>query len=216
MNFSTEIESQLIHLKDERFFVLQLPIFWKSLIWISVTGSWIVGSLSKNALYSHIRGTKVQDQPINVLILIEQIVHHICSSLTTLSLSLGILLGISPSQFAHFVSNRIISENFFCSIFSNVAIFGTVFLGINGLGLATFRILYLLKGKWLKYRVGEKCLLGMIECLVFTISLFLVFLCQIESDRNRSLVNMCFGRSSTMQVRPYCCVTPFGTFNNYS
>jgi hypothetical protein len=60
-------------LTDERSFLLQLSVPWKISILISITSSLAIGWIAKAVIFSHIFTTKIKEQPINALILIEQV-----------------------------------------------------------------------------------------------------------------------------------------------
>ena len=48
----------------------------KILMWLLITGSLIVSTFAEMAIYSHIRKTKISEQPINILILSEHLVQQ--------------------------------------------------------------------------------------------------------------------------------------------
>ena len=67
-------------------------------MWLLITGSLIVGTIAKKAIYSHIFKTKISEQPINILILSEHLVRHACSIVLLASLSISLMFDGSIRQ----------------------------------------------------------------------------------------------------------------------
>jgi hypothetical protein len=84
--------------KDERFFIYQLHITWKIFIWFIYSGALIIGTAAKIVLFCHIFKSKLKEQPINILIFAEQVVHHFCATFILIAPCLSLPLDISPGS----------------------------------------------------------------------------------------------------------------------
>ena len=148
-----------IQFTNERTFLLELSFFWKVVVWISVTASLIVGWIAKFVIYHHIFQKNINEQPINVLILTEQLVHHFCGNISLLSTSLSIPMGLSIGEMIEKYFGNIISGNTYCWFYFYVQCVTVAYRGIDGLGIAIVRLLYIKKGTWVKYKFGEQKLI---------------------------------------------------------
>ena len=181
---------------DEKTFLLKMTGIGKALLWLTITGSLSLAWFTKILIYAHIFKTKLREQPINILILIEQFVQHYCGNFVLLSLCLSLLFQISISEMV----GKYVDGETFCWVFYYTAVFNTVTAFVDGLAVASLRLLYLLKGTWLKYKFGERrfiILLGFIS-LPYIFSMTYLF-CS-ENIATRSAFNVCVGRTQTFEV----------------
>jgi len=70
---------------DERAFLFKLSLSCRLITCTGVIASLFVGWMSKMYIYRHIFETRIRDQPINLLLLAEQVVNHICGSFVLLA-----------------------------------------------------------------------------------------------------------------------------------
>ena len=66
-------------IEDERCLIQRLPISSKACLFIAGVFSLMVGSCMKGFIYRHLYNFKLKDRPINILILLEQVIHHVFS-----------------------------------------------------------------------------------------------------------------------------------------
>jgi hypothetical protein len=64
---------------DERSFLYKLSTPFKCIIVVSALLSLLIGSCMKFCIYKHLLRFKLLSRPINILILIEQLIHHLIS-----------------------------------------------------------------------------------------------------------------------------------------
>ena len=107
---------------DERTFLLKLSFFWKMIIWITVTTSLITGWLAKSVIYNHIFKTKIKEQPINVLVFIEQLVHHFCGNFVLINITFSLPLGLSIAEMIDKYFGNLISGNMYCWVYFYIQI----------------------------------------------------------------------------------------------
>ena len=167
-------------------------------MWLLITGSLVVSTFAEMAIYSHIRKTKISEQPINILILSEHLVRHTCSSVLQAFLSISLMFDLSLKQ----MMERFELENStsFCWFFHYVASFMIMYLNQNGLGIAIVRLVYIKKGSWLKHSFGEMKLIKMMTICMTGITIVLVYLFALENSSQRSGFNMCMGYTEQFQV----------------
>jgi len=185
---------------DERTFMLKLSFFWRIIIWISVTGSLITGWIAKSAIYLHIFKTNIKDQPINILILMEQIVHHICGNFLLINITFSLPLGLSIAEMIDRYIGNVISGNTYCWIFFYIQNLNLIYHGADGLAIAVIRFFYIKKGSWLKFKFGERKLLLLFGVTIWAFSFVMMYLYGSENISNRSLYNMRKGHTQAFEV----------------
>jgi hypothetical protein len=182
---------------DERFFLLQLSSLAKTYIWLLMAGSLIVGSLAKFLLYSHILNSKIKEQPINVLIFIEQVIHHLSHFYVLFAICISLPLGISPGEM---FQNYFKGKDGFCWSFFYVHMLSVIYLGLDGFGIAIVRLIYIKKGAWLKYEFGEIKLLLFTGAGIAVTTVMLMYVYGSANKSKRSMYNYCMGYNQEFQV----------------
>jgi hypothetical protein len=139
----------------------------------------------------------MREQPINVLICVEQFVHLSCSSVILFSLTLSIPSGLSIGQFVEKYIGAHISSTTYCSIYFYLSVLNGVYRVVNGLAISIVRFLYIKKGGWV---TGHQNLLVSAGCLIVTTSVLLIYMAKMENVSNISLFNNCIGHNQVFQV----------------
>jgi len=173
----------------------------KIFMWLLVTGSLVVGTIAQTAIYSHILKTKMSELPINILILLEHIVRHICSSVMLTALSISLLFDESIKELAE--RYHLANGTAICWTFYYFAIILVVNLNQNGLGIAIVRLIYIKKGSWMKYKFGEMRLIHFTNICMTLSTTALAYIATTENTSQRSPFNMCTGHSEKFQVRSH-------------
>ena len=185
---------------DERFFLLLLPTPKKIFFWFILTGSLAVGSIAKIAMYSHILNSRIKEQPINVLIFIEQLIHHICNFFVLFSIWISFPFGVAPGDFAQLFFGNVIGKEPFCLVFFNAHILNVALLAANGLGIALLRLLYIKNGTWLKYTFGEIKFLILTEIGIALSAFALMCMFSLANKSKRSPYLLCMGHNQEFLV----------------
>jgi hypothetical protein len=171
---------------------------------VAITLSLIIGWLSKSIIYRHIFRTGIKEQPINILIFIEQLIHHFCGNFVLVNFAASLLVGVSTKEMVETGLGNIINGNAYCSFTAYVHVFGTLYAGGNGLGTSIVRFLYIKKGTWLKSKYGEIRLIKRIAVTNILLAIFFTILYEIENISNRSVYNICKGHNLNFEVRINC------------
>ena len=187
----------LASFSDERYFVLQLSPSMKMYVWLLMAGSLIIGSLAKYLMYSHILKSKIKEQPINVLIFIEQVIHHLCQCYVLFAICVSLPLGISPGEL---FEKYFRGKDWYCWSFFYVHMLSVVYLGLDGLGIAIVRLIYIKKGTWLKYVFGEVKLLLLAGAGIASTTIILMYVYGSANKSKRSMYNYCMGHNQEFQV----------------
>ena len=143
---------------------------------------------------------KLFPQPINILILINQVNNHICGTIVLFSLSLSLALGTSIRETADEFLGGFVSSNTYCWFFYQTLSFNNIYQGIDGIGISVLRYLYIKKGTWVKYKFGEFKMLFIIVWLNSSVALLGLYMYNIEISASRSMYNICMGRTYNFQV----------------
>ena len=140
-------------------------------------------------------------QPINILILIQQVINHISSTIILLSVSISLALGSPISNIIDEHFGDLVSGNTYCWTFYHSLSINFIYQGIDGIGISVIRLLYIKKGTWVKYKFGEFKLLCVIGLLNGFVTILLLYWYSIENISNRSMCNVCMGHSQKFQVK---------------
>jgi hypothetical protein len=165
-----------------------------------VTSSLITGWFAKSVIYLHIFKTKIKEQPINVLVFIEQLVHHFCGNFVLINITFSLPLGLSIADMIEKYFGSIISGNMYCWVYFYIQTLNITYRGVDGLGIALIRFLYIKKGNWLKYKFGEQSFLIWVEITIWVVCLIMVYFFGSENISNRTIYNTCMGHNEAFEV----------------
>ena len=188
------------NVSDERTFLLKLTTFWTLIYWILVMVSLTIGWIAKVFIYFYFYESKLTETPINLLILIEQIVHHFCGNFVLLNFSLSLSFGMSVGEMIDKYLPEFFGGRSYCWVFASLQLLILVYRSVNGFMIALVRTIYIRKGSWVKYRIGEKSFLVLPGLITVFISSILVYLYLLENVSSRSLFNVCNGHTQLLEV----------------
>jgi hypothetical protein len=190
----------LVQFTDEQTFLLKLSIFWKIFVWFSVTLSLLVGWVAKSVIYHHILKNNIKEQPINILILIEQLVHHFCGNFILINIIFSFPLRLSIAEMIDKYFGNLISGNMSCWVYFYIQNLNITYRGIAGLEIAFIRFLYIKKGTWVKHKFGEWSLFLIVGIKMWAVSCTMIYFFGSENVSNRSIYNICMGHSQAFEV----------------
>ena len=192
----------------EKSFFLQISSGWRKTFGALLLLSLVWGSVMKTFIYSYLKRCKVMDKPINLMIMLSQILHHILHILIGTNLLIELLAGVSPIDFAKDYVNAEVNSVVYCTTFYLLAAFNTTYLIVSNALLGIYRLICLTLP-----RLATK-LLGNYGFVIFAISGSLListvmsgFFVQ-ERSSSRAVWNLCEGRSQKFEVRLYDCMAP--------
>jgi len=185
---------------DETTFLLKMSLPGKAGLLLAITTSFLIGWITKVLIYKHIFRTKIEEQPINILILIEQVLQHYTGNFLLLTIALSLLLNESISNLAEASTGNQVNGEMFCWLFYYTQAINSGISLMDGLAIAIVRIVYLLKGTWMKYNFGEiRFILGV--GIITTLALaILTYLFSSENIASRSAFNVCMGHTQAYEV----------------
>ena len=205
-NYSTKelpvgFENILIisHIPNQDVPMLSLPSYIKTILTMAMVGSVIIGSYYKYIMYSYVWTTNRNNRgwmhrPINILIVISAVVHHFTHLWTIIFRAIIATYNIINNKSSSVAD---VMGNHFCQITYIIALFGLVYLIVGSFGISLYRVLYIKREQWIKQVVGEKRLLGIVIAFSLTFSGILVILFNMETNKERAVLNMCFGLSTS-------------------
>ena len=95
MTMASELHNFLPKMvEDERTLLFQIPIGQKALMTCVISISIVWGSLMKALIYSSISKDRWNDRPINVLIIIDQVIQH----LFNIIIAIGMIVKVKRRQ----------------------------------------------------------------------------------------------------------------------
>ena len=156
------------------------------LIGIMVT-SFLTGSYFKFITYSYVySANKINrgwmHRPLNVLSITSDVIHQVSHVLAG---SWYVLCMIMDTPFSENVGYGS------CWAFMLIGTTGVTYLTIGSLGMSIYRLLYIKRENFVKYKIGEKRLLMIVLITGFTLTAILVFMFTYEDSADRAGVNMC-------------------------
>jgi hypothetical protein len=127
-------------------------------------------------------------------------VQCVCNSFVLLKFLASISFDYSISQLIVIVFGNFINGSDYCWVFYFVQLLNIVYRSVSGLGMALIRVLYIRKGTWVRFKIGETALLGMAGAIHVVVSTLLIVLYGVDNISNRSMFNICMGYTQTFQV----------------
>ena len=157
----------------------------------SLVVSFIVGLYYKSGLYGYMYAYRKEllDTPINILLLVKEIIQHLSCLLIVLTYTTALSLDITYAE--HFGET-------WCYVVFCIANFGGAYRMIGGFWMALFRLMYLFCGPWLKEKFGIKKMAGLIlgiclgTCGLITVGFGMG---NGAGSRKTVAMNFCLGKS---------------------
>jgi hypothetical protein len=185
----TKLQFQLIENLPS---IKYLPYTVQKLLFVALVISLLVGTYFKWILYRYFwrcRGDKsmnFKNRPINTLILVGAIIHHLThlhnGILHSLALGFDVYIGVYMGEF-------------YCNWTLFVGVFGMAYLINGGTVIAIFRVLYIKHGTWLRDHTDNVVIASIALVGSILISVVLSILMTIERSSKRVTYNTCMGYS---------------------
>ena len=188
--------------ESHNFVIQRISLAWKVALWFIIFISLVTGWMMKYLVFKHIAQKSFKEQPINWMILTEEIVHLVCGSFILTSLLLSHTMGLSVGEWVNYFFNQFITDHQYCWIFINAHILVIIYRGVNGVGMAIVRVLFLIKGDWVRFKIGQKKFFSLSWVLVVAMSAAIMCLYCMESLTSRPLYFTCLGIDEHIEVRP--------------
>ena len=147
--------------------------------------SLLVGSYFKGIMYAYVFSTNKENRgwmhrPINVLIITSSVIHHISHIWMWSWYVITFLLAAPVSDVLGF---------HWCQIMQIVGGFGLCYLTVGGVGITIYRLLFIKCEDWVKYVIGQECLLVIILSTSFLFCWIIVFMYAWEGSLSRPTLN---------------------------
>ena len=157
--------------------------------------SFIIGTYFKSSLYSHLHKSykTFGFQPINVLILIQSIIHHTVCFLMVANYSGSLYFDITLSDY--------FGEEW-CNVPWYIQAYGAFYRNFGSLGIAVFRLLMIKSNDWVKYKFGMKRLLMFVCASSIVVSAFVTIgfgMGNGPASRKQVTWNFCAGKSEVFR-----------------
>ena len=157
----------------------------------SLVASAIIGSYFKSGLYFYMYDNRkeLKNRPINILHLVQSIIQHLVCLMLVAFLTIGLLFDITYA---------VSLGEAWCGVIWYVAVFGVAYRNIGSLGIAVFRLMFLLHSNWVKERFGALQMMALILISSIVVSALMAFVFGIgngPASRKQELHNFCIGKS---------------------
>ncbi len=199
-DFSIDLET-FNAFEAKNLLIQKLSLAWKIALWFIIFFSLVIGWKTKQLMFQHIKQKSFKDQPINWMILTEEIVHLFCGTLCLTSLLISHTMGLSVGEWINYIFNGVVTDNQYCWIFINAQLLVIVYGAVNGAGMAIVRVLFLVKGNWVRFRIGQRTFFLLSWFSVVAMSTAIMYLFSFENVTSRPLYFICLGRDEHMEVR---------------
>ena len=188
--------------ESHNFVIQRISLAWKVVLWFIIFISLVTGWMMKYLKLKHITQKSFKEQPINWMILTEEIVHLVSGSFILTSLLLSHTMGLSVGEWVNHFFNEFMTDRQYCWILINVKLLVIIYRGVNGVGMAVVRVLLLVMGDWVKFRIGQRKFFILSWVSVVAMSAAIVCLYCVESLTSRPLYFTCMGIDEHIEVRP--------------
>jgi hypothetical protein len=180
-------------LSEDETPLVSLQFYIKLIIIVILTISLLIGSFFKCITYSYVFRANKQNhgwmhRPINVLTVTSSLIHHMTHIWMWIWYVVSMMSETSVSEAV---------GPHMCQVNQLIGLYGLCYLTVGSLGIAVYRVLYIRHENVVKYLIGEKLLLFIIQFLSLTVCGVLVFVYNLETNSHRFGLNMCRGISGT-------------------
>jgi hypothetical protein len=189
------------NLRTEKNLLNQFSEFWKVTLWFTMLSSLAIGRITKYLMFKQIARIGFKDQPINWMIVTEQFINLVCSTFILSSFLISHTMDMTIGDIIIMYFHEYITDRQYCWIFCNCQLLTLVYKGVNGAGMAFVRILYLLKGDWVKNKLGLRRFFISSWISVLTMSAAVMSIYFMESITQRPLYFVCLGRDELFEVK---------------
>ena len=198
ISFSLHHSKELNYIEFNFKFIEHLPDL-KSLSYtaqnvllVALTSSLLLGTYFKMILYKFFwcfrHDKDFNRRPINVLILLGAIFHHVTHLF--IGLNFAVTLGFDV-HLGDYLGER------YCNVTQYVGVFGITYLITGNLIIAILRVIYINRGKWIRDQIDRVILVSIAVVVSISSALFLAIIFNIEKSSKRVVFNSCMGYSTT-------------------
>ena len=185
---------------NESSLLLQISLTWRRFFGIMMVLSLFWGSAMKAFIYVYFKKLKITERPINFLILIGQIIHHVLNLFVGTNIIIELFLDVSPIEFADSYLGLQIDEREYCTAFYFLSSFMVTYLIVGNSIIALYRMVYLRMTSFATVMIGEGFFLFLTLSGGLLITTMMSTLFVQGKSSTRAVYNMCTGYSQKFQV----------------
>jgi len=165
---------------------------------ISLIVSFIWGTLMKQLIYQHLMNSKLLRRPINSMILVDEIFHHITNGFLIIQVSIWLISGNTNTTFSKLLHlDWIVSPHSYCKIFTTVGIFTFQYATYGSVGVAVLRVLYFKENTW---ALKSRLYVSLVPPITVAWTVISSWMFISEPGTARIALNSCMGRTENFQV----------------
>ena len=166
-----------------------------------LTMIWIAENVMKCVIYKSIYRMKIHERPINLLIILNQVIDHIISSLFVLNFLCMAPFGTSSVAFLEIFLPLSINSSTFCWTLCYLTAFWISCSSYIGLGIALYRMLFVTKLHFVWFKIGSNILVVLFVMVALVCSFLTTVWYGNEEAYGRTAFNNCQGVSEKYQVK---------------
>lgn len=163
------------------------------------------GAMMKSIVFCHFSETKIWSKPINVLILVDELIFVISGSYILIQISIWLLTQTQGLTIFESFFGIQVDTHWYCSVYISIASFHYFYGTLGSFGISVHRYVLVMKPHLIKGLKEEKIMLSFILLACLTTNLGLVVLYISGNTTRRTGFNACLGRSEKTQVFYYIC-----------
>ena len=166
-----------------------------------LTMTWIAENVMKYVIYKSISRMKIHERPINLLIILNQVIDHIISSLFVLNFLCMAPFGTSSVAFLEIFLPLSINSSTFCWTLCYLTAFWISCSSYIGLGIALYRMLFVTKLHFIWFKIGSNIFVVLFAMAALVSSFLTTVWYGNEEAYGRTAFNNCQGVSEKYQVK---------------
>lgn len=162
--------------------------------------SLLCGLTMKSIVFWHLSQTKIWAKPINVLILVDELILVTTGSYILLQMSGWLFTQPgTPAVFETLFSIHV-NPHSYCAFYISVTSFHYFYATLGSFGISLHRFVLIIKPHWVRGLKKEKVLLVAVLLMCLLTNFGLVVLYNAGNVIRRNAFNSCLGRTETFQV----------------
>jgi len=200
-NFSMEYFDHFQYMvEDERSLIFKSSFLVRITYGIFFLVCFSLATLLKLQIFNKVSSNKLHHRPINLLILTEIVFQQFTATVFVLHFGAILFLGMTTPKLMELLSGLSVNDEKFCTFVSSLGFCKFFFSSICHLGIALYRLLYMIASPWSYKIVKNRVLMCSLAIGFFFLTSLLCFSLSLDGSDGKIMKNICMGKSKTFQV----------------
>lgn len=186
---------------SSHFFISKFSLRQRETAAFGFITSLVWGTLMKHLIYKNLLKSKLLNRPINLMILVDEAIHHVTNGFLMIQLITWMMSGSVEITFFRLINlGDLVSHHLYCKIITCVGIFTFQYATFGSVGIAIFRVLYFEEFKWATKVNNNKKMVVCMPLITIAMTIINSSLFLRGPGTGRIAYSSCMGRTENFQA----------------